>query len=115
MRWVRFQLIVPNSCSLTRQEKRRIAKAGKRKFKAVIKQRNIRNRAAETNFNLELPYGYDDSEDNHWTAPLNDRRETVVKFPGEDNHWTASTDLSQWRCLRRTETRRSTHLGQSRG
>ena len=51
---------------------------------------NIRNRAAETNFNLELPDGYDDSEDNHWTASLNDSRETVVEFPGEDNHWTAS-------------------------
>ena len=73
--------------------KTRIAKAGKRKFKAVIKQRNIRNRTAETNFNLELPDGYDDSEDNHWTASLNYSRETVAEFPGEDNPWTASNRL----------------------
>ena len=70
--------------------KKENCKGGKTKIKAVIKQRNIRNRAAETNFNLELPDGYDDSEDNHWTASLNDRGKTVVEFPGEDNHWTAS-------------------------
>ena len=103
MRWVTFQLIVGENVQHVinldigqtlvhsqDRKKRRIAKAEKRKFKAVIKQRNIRNRAAETNFNLELPDGYDDSEDNHWTASLNDSRETVVEFPGEDNHWTAS-------------------------
>ena len=68
----------PNSCSLTRQEKRRIERSRKQKFKVVLKERNIRNRADETNFNLELPDGYDDSEDNHWTASLNDGRDTVA-------------------------------------
>ena len=83
----------PNSCLLTRQEKRRIERARKRKFKAVLKQRNMRKKANEPNFNLELPDEYDDSEDNHWTASLNDSRETVAELPGEDNHWTASNRM----------------------
>ena len=59
----------------------------------MLKQRNIRKKANEPNFNLELPDEYDDSEDNHWIESLNDSRETVAELPGEDNHWTASNRM----------------------
>ena len=54
----------PNSCILTEQERRKIERARKRKLKAVLKQRNMRKKANEPNFNLELPDD-DDPEGNN--------------------------------------------------
>ena len=60
---------------------------------AVLKQRNIRKKANEPNFNLQLPDEDDYSEDNHWIESLSDSRETVAEFSGEDRHGTASNRM----------------------
>ena len=53
------------SCEFLVQDKRKIERARKRKLKAVLKQRNMRKKANEPNFNLTLPDD-DEPEGNHW-------------------------------------------------